>query len=399
MPFEREDTDRVYDDIIAPILREKQVTPVRIDRIEHNDDINVRIIHELQQCDFAIADLTYARPSVYFEAGFAQRNVPVIYTCRKDHFSQQVNDPFGNLRVHFDLQMKNIIPWVSPSDSNFKKRLDRRISRTIAPLLHVRETEIKLRQDAEKFASLSLQEKTERIINVCISLVKDNGYHEVEATPQYQSPSFPILIQRGIVDRWTYERMQFVRIQSIRQKWLGMKYRKGIIYSAFIHVTPTVTKSLLTIFNDVLQQDPIYNVSPCPETGTLRRLEEHIFICSLQKVPISRVMAALTHFHHEPKLDEFVWITTQPVPEDGIPGYSEVYILPLRGIARYLLVRNPKKPFDQYRVDGNLISKYGDQVGWMTLISRRIHLHIVAPIQSEDTFKTELLYVLKKCKV
>ena len=399
MPFKREDTDRVYDDIIAPILREKQVTPVRVDRIEHNDDINVRIIHELQQCDFTIADLTYARPSVYFEAGFAQRNVPVIYTCRKDHFSQQVNDPFSNLRVHFDLQMKNIILWASPSDSNFKKRLDRRISHTVAPLLHIGETEKKLKQDVEKFASLSLQEKTKRILNTCISLVNNSGYHEVVADQLYQSPSFPISIRVGIVDRWAYKRMQFARIQSTEPKWLGMKFRKGTIYSAFIHVAPNVTKSLLTVFNDVLRQDPIYNVSPRPETGTLKRLEEHIFICSLQKVPISRVMDSFTYFHHEPKLDEFFWNRTQPVPKDGISGYSEVYILPSHGITRYLLVRNPKKSFDQYQVEGNLISKYGDQVGWMTRISRRIHLHIVAPIQSEDTFKTELLNVLRKSKV
>lgn len=188
--------------------------------------------------------------------------------------------------------------------------------------------------------------------------------------------------------------------QSIEPKWLGMKFKKGTVCSAFIYVTPTVTKRLLTALDDVLRQDLIYNVSPYPETGTLRRLEEYIFICSLQKIPISRVMDSLTYFHHEPNLDEFFWNTTQPVPKDGLPGYSGVYILPLRGIDRYLLVRNPKKPFGQYRVEGNLISRYGDQkVGWMTRISRHIHLRIVAPIQSEDTFKTELLDVLRKSKV
>jgi len=67
--------------MIAPLMRRKKITPVRVDRQEHLDDINNRIIRELKQCDFAIADLTFARPSVYHEAGFAQRCVPVISPC------------------------------------------------------------------------------------------------------------------------------------------------------------------------------------------------------------------------------------------------------------------------------------------------------------------------------
>src|SRR5215472_9716952 len=61
-------------------------------RLEHNDDIDKRIMKEIKACDFAIADLTYARPSVYFEAGFAQRSVPV--TSRKDHRSALCQEHF-----------------------------------------------------------------------------------------------------------------------------------------------------------------------------------------------------------------------------------------------------------------------------------------------------------------
>jgi hypothetical protein len=43
-----------------------------------------------RSCDhgqrYCSADLRYARPSVYFEAGYAERSVPVIYTVRRDHF-------------------------------------------------------------------------------------------------------------------------------------------------------------------------------------------------------------------------------------------------------------------------------------------------------------------------
>src|SRR2546428_14146756 len=118
----------MYDCLIAPTLRNKRFSPLRVDRIEHNEDIDDKIISEIETCDFMVADLTFARPSVYFEAGYAQRQVPVIYTGRKDHLSGRTNDQFGNFRVHFDLQMKNIIPWSSPRDKNFAKRLAKRVT-------------------------------------------------------------------------------------------------------------------------------------------------------------------------------------------------------------------------------------------------------------------------------
>jgi nucleoside 2-deoxyribosyltransferase len=83
----------------------------RVDRIEHNDDIDDRIIAEIEKADLVITDLTYARPSVYFEAGYAQRAIPVVYTVRGDHFRARDADPHGNRQVHFDLKMRNIIAW------------------------------------------------------------------------------------------------------------------------------------------------------------------------------------------------------------------------------------------------------------------------------------------------
>ena len=85
MAFGREDTDLFYENLILPTLKKYNVTPIIINRRVSNDDINIQIIEQLERADFCIADLTYTRPSVYFEAGFAQRSIPVIYTVRKDH--------------------------------------------------------------------------------------------------------------------------------------------------------------------------------------------------------------------------------------------------------------------------------------------------------------------------
>src|SRR5512143_4051755 len=95
MAFGHEDTDYVYAQWIEPAIENAGLFPVRVDKIIHNDRIDTRIRDELLKADVVVADLTYARPSVYWEAGFAERSVPVIYTCRKDHFSPLPDDKFG----------------------------------------------------------------------------------------------------------------------------------------------------------------------------------------------------------------------------------------------------------------------------------------------------------------
>src|ERR1019366_7075649 len=96
-------------------------------RRESNDDLNLQIVESLDSADFCIADLTYASPSVYFEAGYAQRAVSVVYTVRADHLGRSQSD---DLRVHFDLQMKPLLKWRVPNDSMFRARLERRIRAT-----------------------------------------------------------------------------------------------------------------------------------------------------------------------------------------------------------------------------------------------------------------------------
>lgn len=129
MAFDHEDTDYLYENQILPVLKRNGIKPVIINRQQSNDDLNIQIIEQLKNADFCITDLTYTRPSVYFEAGYAQATMSdnVIYTVRKDHLHSGQPD---NLRVHFDLQMKPLIVWKTQSDSTFGGRLEKRIQKT-----------------------------------------------------------------------------------------------------------------------------------------------------------------------------------------------------------------------------------------------------------------------------
>lgn len=159
MAFEHDDTDSIFEQM-KRTLGEVGVSLRRVDRIEHNDDIDDRMILEIKQADFVIADLTYARPSVYFEAGYAQgRPVPVVYTARKDHFRQRGDDSYENFRVHFDLQMRNIIAWARPGDALFARRLKTRVKKVISPILKQKLMDAEAKHREGSFKDLALKDQ------------------------------------------------------------------------------------------------------------------------------------------------------------------------------------------------------------------------------------------------
>lgn len=96
--------------------------PVRIDKSEHNEKICDRIIAEIRQSRFLVADFTGHRGGVYFEAGFALGlGIPVIWTCREEDADDS----------HFDTRQYNHVVWSDPDDLYHK--LLRRIQATIPP--------------------------------------------------------------------------------------------------------------------------------------------------------------------------------------------------------------------------------------------------------------------------
>ena len=79
----------------------------RIDSEAHSDRIDVKIITEIRNSKFLIADVTEQKQGVYFEAGYALGlGIPVIWSCRKDDLKN----------VHFDTRQYNHILWESEED-------------------------------------------------------------------------------------------------------------------------------------------------------------------------------------------------------------------------------------------------------------------------------------------
>lgn len=175
--FWKKDVDEVYSKVIKKVLKELKITVQRVDKINHNKNIDLKIIELIKSCDFCIADLTYARPSVYYEAGRLHGlGKEVIFTARQDHFNPKEHDREGNFKIHFDLVTKNIIGWNKPNQ-DFKKKLKDRIKLVIEPILRKLKEESQNKYSESDFKKNSLAKKIEIIKYIALSKIKDKGYN------------------------------------------------------------------------------------------------------------------------------------------------------------------------------------------------------------------------------
>ncbi len=287
MAFDYSDTDSIYDQYIKPVLKRNNVTPIIINRQESNKDINNQIIEHLDDCDFCIADLTYTRPSVYFEAGYAQRKVEVIYTARTDHLGK--NQP-EDKRVHFDLQMKPIIKWKNPNDKTFTDRLEKRLKKTVLKdWLKQTNESLKEKAEKEKFTSQPLHKRLEIYrkigINIAIRhnfknwIVSDSWFRDGRASNEkvYKNPSL-------------YSKHDAF--------FVGEKKSGGILKKITI---VAVEKALVDFFRDykwkIYRYTDYILAKTYKDFKNIKKIEEHHLILSPNKTPDSRIRSNITSLY------------------------------------------------------------------------------------------------------
>lgn len=119
MSFDK-DLFSVYKNAIEPAIEATGYRPYRVDSAPHLDRIDAKIIAEIRNSRFVVADVTQQKLGVYYEAGFAYGlGMPVIWCVRHDDLKN----------VHFDTRQYNHIVW--ESETELREKLEDFILATI----------------------------------------------------------------------------------------------------------------------------------------------------------------------------------------------------------------------------------------------------------------------------
>ena len=109
-------------DTVKETFRKFGFNAVRADDIEHDGQITQRVLNELRTSEFLFADLTGARPNVYYEVGFAHALGRRVVLYRQ-----------AGTGIHFDLAGYNCPEYTNMRDLREKltKRLESMTNRVV----------------------------------------------------------------------------------------------------------------------------------------------------------------------------------------------------------------------------------------------------------------------------
>ncbi|HLD48518.1 MAG TPA: hypothetical protein VJA64_11885 [Desulfobaccales bacterium] len=97
----------IWEGPIRNAIEKAGFKPYRVDAEPHIDRIDAKIIAEIKNSRFVVADVTEQKRGVYYEAGYAiGLGLPVLWCVRKDDLDN----------VHFDTRQYNHIVWETEDD-------------------------------------------------------------------------------------------------------------------------------------------------------------------------------------------------------------------------------------------------------------------------------------------
>lgn len=108
MKFKNETVEEARN-VIKNVIISKNLNPIIMDELEHNEIIMEKLPSMIDDSIFVIADFTLQSPGVYFEAGYALGRDKEVICCVSK------ND-YDNKKIHFDIKPRNLLVWVNSDD-------------------------------------------------------------------------------------------------------------------------------------------------------------------------------------------------------------------------------------------------------------------------------------------
>jgi len=107
---------QLFDEGIFTAVKRAGYVPFRVDKKDYDSTTTIdnRIISEINRSRFMVADFTYNKQNVYYEAGYARGlGIYLIYSCNKNFIDE----------VHFDIRNFPHITWEASKLSEFQDQL------------------------------------------------------------------------------------------------------------------------------------------------------------------------------------------------------------------------------------------------------------------------------------
>jgi hypothetical protein len=106
MPISKE-MDFIWEREIKPAINDAGYKAIRIESKTHDDKINAKILSDIKDSLFLVAEVSTQNPTFYFGAGFAAgKNIPVIWVVEKN----------AVCRLHIDAHQYNFLLWKNPDE-------------------------------------------------------------------------------------------------------------------------------------------------------------------------------------------------------------------------------------------------------------------------------------------
>ncbi len=121
--------DEFFDNVISKAVEKANYTPVKLDKVDHNNKICDELLVQIRKAKFLVCDLTYGNQGAYYEAGFAHGlSKQVFLICEKNYFE----DLKGG--THFDVNHQVTIPYELDKSDDLINALASKIANNVVKI-------------------------------------------------------------------------------------------------------------------------------------------------------------------------------------------------------------------------------------------------------------------------